>query len=255
MSLQIIEMKVADLVPYAMNAKQHPAEQVAQIAASIEEFGMNDPVAVWHNADGVPIIVEGHGRVLALQKLKCETCPVICLDDLSDAQRRAYTLVHNQLTLNSGFDIDMLNSELAQIKTDLPSLDMGQFDLRINDDTPDNVYTAKIDTPVYTPQSDTPPALSALYDHSKTDELLTYIKANIKDTKLRKFLTHAAYRFTVFNYDQIAEYYSHLPQNERKIFEKLALVIVDYDNAIENGFIKMTKTLQALAEEALTNEE
>lgn len=45
-------------------------------------------------------------------------------------------------------------------------------------------------------------------------------KANIKDTKLRKFLTHAAYRFTVFNYDQIAEYYSHLPQNERKIFEK-----------------------------------
>lgn len=79
MSLQIIEMKVADLVPYAMNAKQHPAEQVTQIAASIEEFGMNDPVAVWHDADGVPIIVEGHGRVLALQKLKRKTCPVICL--------------------------------------------------------------------------------------------------------------------------------------------------------------------------------
>lgn len=95
--------------------------------------------------------------MLALQKLKRKTCPVICLDDLSDAQRRAYTLVHNQLTLNFGFDIDMLNSELAQIKTDLPSLDMGQFDLRINDDTPDNVYTTKIDTPVYTPQSDTHP--------------------------------------------------------------------------------------------------
>ena len=63
MSLQIIEMKVADLVPYAMNAKQHPAEQVAQIAASIEEFGMNDPVAVWHDADGVPIIVEGHAQL------------------------------------------------------------------------------------------------------------------------------------------------------------------------------------------------
>lgn len=50
MSLEIVEMPVADLVPYAMNAKQHPAEQVAQIAASIEEFGMNDPVAVWHDA-------------------------------------------------------------------------------------------------------------------------------------------------------------------------------------------------------------
>lgn len=113
MSLEIVEMPVADLVPYAMNAKLHPDQQVAQIAASIEEFGMNDPVAVWHDKDGVPIIVEGHGRVLALQKLKRKTCPVIFLDNLSDTQRRAYTLVHNQLTLNSGFDIDMLNSELA----------------------------------------------------------------------------------------------------------------------------------------------
>lgn len=128
MSLQIIEMKVADLVPYAMNAKQHPAEQVAQIAASIEEFGMNDPVAVWHDADGVPIIVEGHGRVLALQKLKRETCPVICLDDLSDAQRRAYTLVHNQLTLNSGWDADKLETELENISNDI-QLDNFGFDL------------------------------------------------------------------------------------------------------------------------------
>lgn len=128
MSLEIIEMKVADLVPYAMNAKQHPAEQVAQIAASIEEFGMNDPVAVWHDADGVPIIVEGHGRVLALQKLKRETCPVICLDDLSDTQRRAYTLVHNQLTLNSGWDADKLETELENISNDI-QLDNFGFDL------------------------------------------------------------------------------------------------------------------------------
>lgn len=128
MSLEIIEMKVADLVPYAMNAKLHPDSQVAQIAASIEEFGMNDPVAVWHDADGVPIIVEGHGRVLALQKLKRETCPVICLDDLSDTQRRAYTLVHNQLTLNSGWDADKLETELENISNDI-QLDNFGFDL------------------------------------------------------------------------------------------------------------------------------
>lgn len=126
MSLEIIEMKVADLVPYAMNAKLHPDSQVAQIAASIEEFGMNDPVAVWHDADGVPIIVEGHGRVLALQKLKRKTCPVICLDDLSDAQRRAYTLVHNQLTLNSGWDADKLETELESISNDI---ELGKFGL------------------------------------------------------------------------------------------------------------------------------
>lgn len=141
MSLEIVEMNVADLVPYAMNAKQHPAEQVAQIAASIEEFGMNDPVAVWHDADGAPIIVEGHGRVLALQKLKRKTCPVICLDDLSDAQRRAYTLVHNQLTLNSGWDADKLEAELENISNDI---ELGKFGLEY--DSEKDTIEADIDS-------------------------------------------------------------------------------------------------------------
>ena len=68
-------MKTSDLIPYARNAKQHPEEQVAQIAASIREFGMNDPVAVWHDKDGTPVIVEGHGRVLALQKTQYRGMP------------------------------------------------------------------------------------------------------------------------------------------------------------------------------------
>lgn len=109
--LQVQTMKTSDLIPYVRNAKQHPEEQVAQIAASIREFGMNDPVAVWHDKDGTPVIVEGHGRVLALQKLNIEECPVICLDDLTDSQRRAYTLIHNQLTMNTGWDADILSVE------------------------------------------------------------------------------------------------------------------------------------------------
>lgn len=75
--LQVQAMKTSDLIPYVRNAKQHPEEQVAQIAASIREFGMNDPVVVWHDKDGTPVIVEGHGRVLALQKLNIEECLVI----------------------------------------------------------------------------------------------------------------------------------------------------------------------------------
>lgn len=141
MSLEIVEMPVANLVPYAMNAKEHPAEQVAQIAASIEEFGMNDPVAVWHDKDGVPIIVEGHGRVLALQKLKRETCLVIFLDNLSDTQRRAYTLVHNQLTLNSGWDADKLEAELENISNDI---ELGKFGLEY--DSEKDTIEADIDT-------------------------------------------------------------------------------------------------------------
>lgn len=126
--LQVQTMKTSDLIPYARNAKQHPEEQVAQIAASIREFGMNDPVAVWHDKDGAPVIVEGHGRVLALQKLNIEECPVIVLDDLTDSQRRAYTLIHNQLTMNTGWDADMLSLEIEDISADF-DMDYFGFDL------------------------------------------------------------------------------------------------------------------------------
>ena len=122
--LEIRTEKVTDLVPYAGNAKEHPEWHVDQLAKSIDEFGFNDPVAVWHNGGGEMEIVEGHGRVLALKKLGIEECPVICLDHLSEAQRRAYVLVHNKLTMNTGFDFAMLSEELDALAE---SFDMGEF--------------------------------------------------------------------------------------------------------------------------------
>lgn len=123
--LTIETMAVDELVPYAGNAKLHPPEQVGQIAASIEEFGNCDPIAVWTNADGEPEIVEGHGRVMALRKLGIAAAPVIRLDHLTDEQRRAYVHVHNQTTLSSTFDFDALAVDIA----DLPGFDWGTFDL------------------------------------------------------------------------------------------------------------------------------
>lgn len=119
--LKIYELPVADLVPYARNAKEHSSSQVDTIAASIEEFGNCDPIAVWHNAKGEPEIVEGHGRVMALKKLGHEVAPVIYLDHLSDEQRRAYTHVHNQTTLNSGWDVEILHADMQQLEYDWAS--------------------------------------------------------------------------------------------------------------------------------------
>ncbi|MGN0076231.1 MAG: ParB/Srx family N-terminal domain-containing protein [Parafannyhessea sp.] len=79
----------AELVPYAGNAKQHPDGQVDEICESIKEFGFSDPVGAWHDQDGSPIIVEGHGRVLAAQRLGLATVPVVWLDHLDDEGRRA----------------------------------------------------------------------------------------------------------------------------------------------------------------------
>lgn len=116
--LKVYEAATADLLPYANNAKIHTREQVDQICASIEEFGFNDPIAVWHNAEGSMEIVEGHGRVMAAKKLGLDTVPVVYLDHLSDEQRRAYTHVHNQLTMNTSFDFDMLAMEMNELKFD-----------------------------------------------------------------------------------------------------------------------------------------
>ena len=121
--LTVTMMPTSDLVPYAGNAKEHPDWQVGQIAASIEQFGFNDPVGIWHNPDGDPVIVEGHGRVLAAKMLGIESLPTVTLDHLDDEGRRAYTLAHNKLTTNTGYDQDMLDAELDAIE----NIDMSEF--------------------------------------------------------------------------------------------------------------------------------
>lgn len=119
--IEVRDMDTAALAPYANNAKLHDSEQVGQIAASIREFGFNDPVAVWQNEDGQTEIVEGHGRVLAAQRLGMGKVPVFYLNHLSDEQRRAYTHVHNQTTLNSGFDPVKLDIDIKQLDFDWES--------------------------------------------------------------------------------------------------------------------------------------
>lgn len=119
----------SSLVPYAGNAKRHPEWQVAQIANSIRAFGFNDPIAVWHDVAGHPVVVEGHGRLLAARELGMEEVPVISLDHLDDEGRRAYTLAHNKLTMNTDFDALLLDSELDAIE----GLDMAEFGFEVED--------------------------------------------------------------------------------------------------------------------------
>ena len=114
--LKIEYIDITELKPYEKNAKIHTYEQIEQIKQSIEEFGMNDPIGIWGKDN---LIVEGHGRLIACQQLGFDKVPVIRLDDLTDEQRKAYTLVHNKTTMNTGFDIDILNEELDSIDLDM----------------------------------------------------------------------------------------------------------------------------------------
>jgi len=107
----IVSRKVEDLIPYARNSRTHSDAQVAQIAASVREFGWTNPVLV----DGENGIIAGHGRILAARKLGMEEVPCIELAGLSDTQRRAYIIADNKLALNAGWDDELLAIEFAEL--------------------------------------------------------------------------------------------------------------------------------------------
>ena len=94
--MKIEKIKVNDLIPYENNAKLHPQEQIDQIIASIKECGFNDPIAVDENN----VIIEGHGRYMALKQMGIGEVECIRLSHLTEEQKKAYILIHNKLTMN-----------------------------------------------------------------------------------------------------------------------------------------------------------
>src|SRR5450432_3041387 len=102
---------VEKLIPWARNARTHSDAQIAQIAASIAEFGFNNPILV----DSKAGIIAGHGRLLAARKLQLTEVPVIVLDHLTETQKRAYVIADNQLAMNAGWDDELLALELQEL--------------------------------------------------------------------------------------------------------------------------------------------
>lgn len=125
MTLKIENISINKLMPYENNARKHTEEDVQTIINSIQEFGFNDPVGVWGENN---IIVEGHGRFLAAKKLGIKEIPCIRLDELSDEQRKAYSLAHNKTAEMSTWDFDKLEMELESI-TDI---DMSEFNFNLD---------------------------------------------------------------------------------------------------------------------------
>jgi hypothetical protein len=112
MKLKIQYKPIADLIPYARNSRTHSDAQIAQIAASIKEFGWTNPVLL----DGENGIIAGHGRVMAAHKLGETEVPTIELSHMDENQKRAYIIADNKLALNAGWDNEMLALEVADLK-------------------------------------------------------------------------------------------------------------------------------------------
>jgi len=116
--------KVEDLIPYASNSRTHSEQQIAQIAASIREFGWTNPVLI----NDENSIIAGHGRLLAARQLKMTEVPCIKLDHLTKSQQKALVIADNQLALNAGWDVEMLKAEISGLDTDGFDLDLLGFD-------------------------------------------------------------------------------------------------------------------------------
>lgn len=270
------------LIPYERNARTHSSEQVTKIAASIAEFGFTNPILV-DSKDG---IIAGHARLTAAKTLGLAEVPVIVLDNLSEAQRRAYILADNKLAEMAGWDVDLLKEEIQWLDDSdqsdiLESIGFSDAELSAllsnedlietpkqpvvitaqqhisqqptntatpepaneNTEPAEEVYSRKVEAPTYTPTGEKP-AISELYDYAKTKELMASIERSSVPEDVKAFLRLAAERHTVFNHKNIAEYYAHSSTEVQRLMEDSALVIIDFNKAMENGFIELTKRIQ-----------
>ena len=142
--LKIVYKKTEDLIPYARNSRTHNEAQVAQIAASIKEFGWTNPILL----DGENGIIAGHGRVMAAQKLGESKVPTIELSYMTDIQKRAYIIADNKLALNSGWDNELLALEMDDLKDAGYDITLTGFDFdEVNIEEIEEAEKPKDDTP------------------------------------------------------------------------------------------------------------
>ncbi len=177
----------------------------------------------------------GHTRLKAAKQLGLKEVPVVYVDDLSEEQARAFRLADNKTAEFAEWDEGLLEQELAEIL----DLDMSLFgfgeDSTLADELVDDKYTLAVNIPQYEITGECP-SFSDMLDTDKCEELISEIEQSDVSEDEKAFLIAAAQRHNVFNYRNIAEYYAHATPEMQRLMEKSALVIIDVDNAIANGY-------------------
>lgn len=236
------------------NARLHPERNLTAIRASLERFGQQKPIVV--KKDGT--VVAGNGTLEVARQLGWTHVDVVRTElDGKDAvafgiadNRTAElaewdisTLMDSITSIGGGLDVGFADDDIESLKEAIKAADgVG------SGDGPE--YSSKIESPIYTPKLEKQPPVEALVDTGVTDKLLSKIESSELPKKVKEFLKLSAHRHLKFDYGMIAEYYAHANKETQELMEQSALVIIDFDKAIENGFIRMTDGLASITEVA-----
>lgn len=238
--MEIITKKVDELTPYEKNPRNNK-EAIDYVANSIKEFGFKVPIVI----DKDNVIIAGHTRLQGAKKLGLKEVPCIVADDLTEEQVKAFRLADNKVGEYSKWDETLLSEELENIF----EIDMSDFGFKDNEEEEkENPYTTKTDIPQYEITGEEPD-ISELVSEYKVQDLLEEIEKSKVTEEQKEFLRKAATRHYGFNYKNVAEYYAHQDKEMQELMEKSALVIIDIDNAIANGYVKLSGELDELFEE------
>lgn len=247
--MEIIYKKIEELKPYENNSRTHDESQIKQICESIKEYGWTNPVLI----DEKGMIIAGHGRVEAGKKLDIKEVPCIVLSGLTEAQKKAYVIADNKMALNAGWNEELLKTELENLKEldfdlELTGFSKKELDKLFDEINESNPYTAKTEIPQYEIKGEMP-EIYELIEEEKVNQLIEDIRKSNVGEKEKEFLIKSAYRHYGFNYSKIAEYYCHQNKEMQELMEKSALVIIDINNAIAEGYAELKEEMEEMIED------
>ena len=253
---ELRRVRASELLPNPRNWRRHPEGQSNVLRGALEEIGYADALIAYETPDGL-MLIDGH--------LRAETTPdmevPVLVTDLDEQEANALLATLDPLAAMADPDQDKLTALLETVTSSndsmnalLETLKDGYDPLILSDDQPepDNPYTRKIETPIYEPTG-IPPNLNDLRDRNIADALIEEIKqANLPD-EIKEFLFDAAERHVVFHFQRIANYYAHASPDIKALMGRSALVIIDYNQAVENGFIKFQEDIDGAFREDYPN--
>lgn len=249
MNVEIRPIKQIKTAKY--NPRLISDQQLASLKASIERFGFVDPVIV---NDRTGTLVGGHQRIKAAKDLGLKEVPVVSVN-LDEADEKALNVALNKIS--GEWDLDLLRGVLEDVQAagldlSLTGFTDGELEAMLAGETGEGEgegaksvnYSRKVEAPVYHPTGPCP-SVRELMDDEKCRELVREIEAADLPDDVRGFLLRAAERHVVFNFRNVAEFYAHQSPAIQTLMEASALVIIDYQQAVERGFVKLAEVFAA----------